>query len=67
MYGIIYTIHAPLCSIHFLISLIDKRRFFSSVLQSDFFIYFCLQYQLVIETLYAVSYTHLTLPTNSLV
>lgn len=35
-----------------LISLIDKRRFFSSVLQSDFFIYFCLQYQLVIETLY---------------
>ena len=33
-------------------SLIDKRRFFSSVLQSDFFIYFCLQYQLVIETLY---------------
>lgn len=36
MYGIIYTIHAPLCSIHFLISLIDKRRFFSSVLQSDF-------------------------------
>ena len=42
MYGIIYTIHAPLCSIHFLISLIDKRRFFSSVLQSDFFIYFCL-------------------------
>lgn len=50
--GIIYTIHAPLCSIHFLISLIDKRRFFSSVLQSDFFIYFCLQYQLVIETLY---------------
>ena len=52
MYGIIYTIHAPLCSIHFLISLIVKRRFFSSVLQSDFFIYFCLQYQLVIETLY---------------
>lgn len=35
-----------------LISLIDKRRFFSSVLQSDFFIYFCLQYQLVIENLY---------------
>ena len=48
MYGIIYTIHAPLCSIHFLISLIDKSRFFSSVLLSDFFIYFCLQYQLVI-------------------
>ena len=26
MYGIIYTIHAPLCSIHFLISLIDKKK-----------------------------------------
>lgn len=25
MYGIIYTIHAPLCSVYFLISLIDKK------------------------------------------
>lgn len=52
MYGIIYTIHTPLYSIHFLISLIDKRKFFSSTLQSNFFIYFCLRYQLVIDILY---------------
>ncbi len=52
MYGIIDTIHTPLYSIHFLISLIDKRKFFPSTLQSDSFIYFCLQYQLVIDTLY---------------
>ncbi len=28
MYGIIYIVHVPLCSIHFLISLIDKRSSF---------------------------------------
>ena len=36
MYGIIYTIHAATLLYTLLISLIDKRRFFSSVLQSDF-------------------------------
>ena len=51
MYGIIYTIHTPLYSIHFLISLIDKKKFFSSILQSNFFIYFYIQYQLVIDIL----------------
>ncbi len=36
MYGIIYTVHVPLCSIHFLISLIDKRSSFPMLYNPTF-------------------------------
>lgn len=36
MYGIIYTVHAPLCSIHFLISLIDKKSPFPMLYNPTF-------------------------------
>lgn len=36
MYGIIYTVHVPLCSIHFLISLIDKRSPFPMLYNPTF-------------------------------
>lgn len=36
MYGIIYTVHVPLCSIHFLISLIDKKSSFPMLYNPTF-------------------------------
>ena len=36
MYGIIYIVHVPLCSIHFLISLIDKKSSFPMLYNPTF-------------------------------